>query len=149
MKQELLGNIVPTIEKQFRVLSGSANRAIAGLSMGGGRTLQAVLQTPESFDYFCPLSMGWTAQNIATIEQDHKDLLLDLAANRNIKLLWISMGEDDSLKSRIPGTLALLDKYDIDYTYVEVPGAHQPHVWRDQLYQFAPLLFRGHSRPPR
>jgi enterochelin esterase-like enzyme len=147
--QELLGNIIPTIEKQFRVLPGSANRAIAGLSMGGGRTLEALLQVPKAFDYFCPLSMGWTAENIATIEQNHRDLLLDLAANRNIKLLWISMGRDDPLLARIPGTLALLDKYDVDYTYVEVPGAHQPHVWRDQLYQFAPLLFREHGRSPR
>jgi enterochelin esterase family protein len=113
--------------------------------MGGSRTLQALLQVPKSFDYFCPLSMGWTATDIATIEQNHRDLLLDLAANRNIKLLWISMGHDDPLLARIPSTLALFDKYGIEYTYVEVPGAHQPHVWRDQLHRFAPLLFREHG----
>jgi len=53
--QELLGNIIPTIEKQFRVLPGSANRAIAGLSMGGRRTIQTLFQVPGAFDYFGPL----------------------------------------------------------------------------------------------
>jgi enterochelin esterase-like enzyme len=140
--KELLGSIVPTIEKQFRVLPGSENRAMAGLSMGGGRTFQALVQIPKYFDYFCPLSMGWSAENITTLESNHKNLLLALGANRNIKLIWIAMGNADGLMSRIPGTLALLDKYRIEYTYHETEGAHMPDVWRHNFYDFSQLLFR-------
>ncbi len=138
-----MGNIVPVIEKQFRVLPGSKNRAMAGLSMGGGRTLQALLQIPTFFDYFCPLSMGWSAAVIANIEQNHKDLLYDLAANRNIRLLWVSVGTLDPLVSSVQATLALFDKYGIEYTYAPVPdGLHEPDVWRQNLRDFAQLLFR-------
>jgi enterochelin esterase family protein len=140
--QELINSIIPTIEKQFRVLPGSKNRAMAGLSMGGGRTLQALVQVPTYFDYFCPLSAVWSAETIATVEQKHQDLLLALGANRNIKLLWIAMGREDSLWTRVPGMLAFLDKYGIEYTYHETAGAHMPDVWRHNLYDFAQLLFR-------
>jgi enterochelin esterase-like enzyme len=145
--QELLGNIVPVIEKQFRVLPGSKNRAFAGLSMGGGRTLQGLLQVPGSFDYFCPLSMGWSPATIATLEQNHRDLLLALAANKNIELLWISVGTLDPLVSNVQATLALFDKYRIEYIYAPFPdGRHEPDVWRHNLYDFAQLLFREHGR---
>ena len=148
--QELLGNIIPTIEKQFRVLPGSANRAIAGLSMGGRRTIQTLLQVPGAFDYFGPLSHAPSTEVLNNIEQDHKDLLLDIAAARNVKLIWVAMGRDDHPRiEQIPALLALFDKYGIEYTYHETQGAHQPWVWRENLYEFAQLLFRDHSRPPR
>ena len=148
--QELLGNIIPTIEKQFRVLPGSANRAIAGLSMGGRRTVETLLQVPDAFDYFGPLSHAPSTEVLNNIEQDHKDLLLDIAAARNVKLIWIAMGRDDHPRiEQIPALLALFDKYGIEYTYHETQGAHQPWVWRENLYEFAQLLFRDHSRPPR
>ena len=141
--QELLGNIIPTIEKQFRVLPGSKNRAVAGLSMGGSRTLQTLLQVPESFDYFCPLSMGWSPTTIAALEQNHRSLLLDIAAAKNIKLLWISIGTLDSIVTYTQATMVLFDTYGVEYTYAPFPnGLHEPDVWRHNLHDFAQLLFR-------
>jgi len=140
--QELIGNIIPTIEKQFRVLPGSKNRAMAGLSRGGRATLKALIQAPTTFDYFCPLSAAWSSE-IAILEQNHKDLLLALGANRNINLLWISIGDKDTrVMSNLPGMLALFDKYGIEYTFTPYAGAHMPDVWRHQLSDFAQLLFR-------
>jgi len=141
--QELIGNIVPTIEKQFRVLPGSKNRAIAGLSAGGNRTHQSLLQIPTYFDYFCPLSTGFNPTTIAALEQNHQQLLLALGANRNIKLIWMAVGRDDALAYQNTQAMrTLFDKYGIEYTYHETAGAHMPDVWRHNLNDFAPLLFR-------
>jgi len=82
---------------------------------------------PESFDYFCPLSMGWSPATIAGLEQNHKDLLLTLAHNKNIELLWISVGTLDPLVTNVQATLALFDKYGIEYIYAHSPtGAMSP-----------------------
>ena len=140
--KELLENVIPTIEKQFRVLPGSKNRAMAGLSMGGWRTLATLLQLSEVFDYFCPLSAGWAPDQIIALEGNHADMLHKLASNRNIKLLWIAMGRQDSLYSNYLATLTLFDKYGIEYTPHATDGRHEPDVWRHNLYDFAPLLFR-------
>jgi len=146
--KELLENIIPTIEQKFRVLPGSRNRAMAGLSLGGWRSFATLLQVPNAFDYYGPFSAGWTSAQIATVEQDHRDLLLDIAASQNIKLLWIAMGKDDSLWANAQATMALFDKYGIEYTYHETIGAHQPYVWRVNLYDFAQLIFREHGPQP-
>ena len=144
VKQELIGNIVPTIEKQFRVLPGSENRAIAGLSMGGGRTFQALVQVPKYFDYYCPLSMA--VFDAATIEQSHPGLLQAVAAAKNIKLIWVSIGTLDPLVTTTQAVLALFAKYGIKYIYNPFPnGLHEENVWRHNLNDFAPSLFREHD----
>jgi len=106
--------------------------------------------SPHCITYAAVNSHAPTTDALNTIEQEHKDLLLDIAAARNIKLLWVAMGRDDHPRiEQIPALLALFDKYGIEYTYHETQGAHQPWVWRENLYEFAQLLFRDHSRPPR
>src|SRR5207244_2743455 len=55
---ELLKEIVPTVEKNFRVRDGAENRALAGLSMGGGQTLSAVVSSPDKFGYVGIWSAG-------------------------------------------------------------------------------------------
>jgi enterochelin esterase family protein len=140
--KEVINSIEPILEKQFRVLSGSKNRAVAGLSKGGGRTLQTMIQVPTFADYFLPLSQAWNASQIAYLENDHQDLLLALGANRNIKRLWISIGKDDAINQRVPGMLSLFDKYHVEYEFVQYEGAHFPDVWRHQLHDFAQFLFK-------
>ena len=141
--KELVENVIPTIEEKFRVLPGSKNRAMAGLSMGGWRTFNTLLQVPHVFDYYCPLSAGWTSAQIDAVTQNSKSLLRDIAAARNIKLLWISIGTLDSIVTSTQATMALYDTYGIDYTYAPFPnGLHEPDVWRHNLHDFAQLLFR-------
>ncbi len=141
--QELLGSIVPAIEQNYRVAPGGKNRALAGLSSGGGCVMNTFFWDPGAFAYVGDFSANWTAQAQNGLVQNHPDLLTSPAINTGTKLLWVSSGGLEST----PGFLPLLDKYGIKYTYVPglQIGANYGHVWdtwRHDLATFAPLLFK-------
>jgi enterochelin esterase-like enzyme len=141
--QELLGSIVPYIEENFRAAPGGKNRALAGLSSGGGCVMNTLFWEPGAFAYIGDYSANWTAQARDGLVQNHSDLLTNPALNKGTKLLWISRGGLEGTQNFLP----LLDQYGIMYTYVPGPeiGAIYAHVWdtwRHHLLAFAPLLFR-------
>jgi enterochelin esterase-like enzyme len=150
--QELLGSIVPYIEENYRVAPGAKNRALAGLSMGNAHTRNTLLQEPGAFAYIGLFSLVMPQVFREDLVQNHEDLLTDPALNKQTKLLWITMGGPDDINLSggavdLAATLALLDQYHINYTYVPGPtfGAIYGHVWdtwRKDLYNFAPLLFK-------
>lgn len=144
--EQLVTDVIPTAEKNFRVLPGARNRALAGLSSGGGCVFNTVFKDPAAIAYFGEFSPNWPGRT--DLVQNHPDLLSNPAINRDIKLLWITKGgPDDIVTSQLPAQLALLDQYHINYTYVPgtTYGAVYGHVWdtwRKALENFAPLLFR-------
>ncbi|HMC61900.1 MAG TPA: alpha/beta hydrolase-fold protein [Candidatus Solibacter sp.] len=141
---ELLKNIVPYVEKNYRVLASQQNRAIAGLSMGGGQTLRVAPRNPDLFAYIAVWSAGLNPQTTADFEQlnaaflDHAD-----KTNKNVKVFWVGVGEKDTLTNASAKNLvAVLNKHGIKNEFHESSGAHTWINWRHYLNDYAPLLFR-------
>ncbi|MEO8621264.1 MAG: alpha/beta hydrolase-fold protein [bacterium] len=138
---DLLKDVIPYTEANFRTLSGPGARAIAGLSMGGAHTLQFGLPHSDRFGYVGVFSMGLmdTAQ-VSSYEKQNA-AALDRGA-KEFKLVYYAIGKDDFLYRSVAPTRGVLDKHGIHYVYHESAGGHTWMNWRDYLNDFAPRLFR-------
>src|SRR5262249_32481378 len=133
---------LPYAESHYRVLADRAHRAIAGLSMGGGHTLNIALPHLEKFAYVGVYSSGLfgiTQNN--TWEEQHKAELDNAATKKGLKLLWFSTGVDDGLIAPTRATVDMLKKHAFTPVFKESPGAHTWINWRNYLNEFAPQLF--------
>ncbi|MBI1762042.1 MAG: esterase [Acidobacteria bacterium] len=141
---ELLKDVVPFVEKNYRVLPGGANRALAGLSMGGGQTLRTVATNPDQFAYVAVWSMGVNPQVTADFEQRNAAFLANAAkVNQQIKLFAIACGEKDPLAFAGSKNLdELLKKRGIKHEMQISGGAHTWINWRQYLNEYAQKLFR-------
>jgi enterochelin esterase-like enzyme len=156
-EQEFLRDVMPAVEKSYRVLADRKNRAIAGLSMGGGQTLNLAIPHQDLFAYVGVFSSGlfgafprprtgdttpaatdarlsWEEQHIAELD--------NTAWKKGLKLLWFSTGKDDFLVQTTRSTVDLLKKHGFNVVFEESTGAHTWLNWRSYLIQFAPQLFR-------
>ena len=147
--RDLFEDVMPLIERSYRVQRNPDSRAIAGLSMGGNQARQIGLSRVDLFHYVGTFSgtvgvRGGTV-SAATIEDTFADLLADpIATNGSLRLLWSAVGtEETGLLAQHRVFAQVLDRHQIKHTLVTVPGAHTWHVWRRNLRDFAPLLFRG------
>jgi enterochelin esterase family protein len=139
---ELLKDVIPTVEKHFRVRTGAANRAVAGLSMGGGQTLRAVVGHPDQFAYVGVWSAG-VGQNAADFEKRNATFLDGAEkVNKQIKLFSISVGDKDFTFAGSKSLSELLTKHGIKNELNVSGGGHTWINWRHYLNDFAPLLFR-------
>jgi enterochelin esterase family protein len=139
---ELLTDIVPLVEKRFRVREGMENRALAGLSMGGMQTLATVTGHPDQFAYVGVWSAGiledpadWEKRNATFLDNADK-------INKTMKLLSISIGDKDFLLDFSRNLTELLKKHGVKHEEKVTGGAHTWIVWRQYLHDFAPQLFR-------
>ncbi|SOD80024.1 esterase [Spirosoma fluviale] len=139
---DLLNDIMPTVEKTYRTLPNRENRALAGLSMGGFQTLDVTMTRPELFNYVGVFSSGFFGASIDEAETKYASALNDPAFNKNKKLFWIGIGKDDFVMDANKKTLALLDKHQIKYQYKETSGGHTWINWRQYLNEYVPLLFK-------
>ncbi len=139
---ELLKEVMPYAEKNYRVLTNRENRAIAGLSMGGFQTLDVTLSHPELFNYVGVMSSGFFGQSIDEAPTRYAPALSDPNFNKNKKLFWVAIGKDDFVMDANKKTLALLDKSNIRYQYKETEGGHTWINWRQYLNELMPMLFR-------
>jgi len=140
--KELLQDIIPQVEKRFRVRTGAENRALAGLSMGGGQTLATVTSHPDQFSY-----VGvWSAGVSATPEEFEKShaTFFDSAdkVNKTVKLFSISVGDQDFLLNGSKNLDELLKKHGIKHEFHISGGGHTWINWRHYLNDFAPQLFQ-------
>jgi enterochelin esterase-like enzyme len=135
---ELLGSIVPYIEENYRVAPGENNRALAGLSMGGGRTTMTIFSHPREFAYAGVFSAGFSTSTT------YPETLLDNPElNKWTKLLWIAVGGPEDIAYNWTHTmLNMLDKHGVNYTFVQGTGGHVWGVWRHNLLDFAQLIFK-------
>lgn len=139
-EEDFMKDIRLYIEKHYRVHADRANRAIAGLSMGGGQTLTLALEHPQDFAYVGVFSSGLFQRNLADWESSHKEQL-DSDAKSGLKLLWLRTGKDDFLLQSTHNTVDLLKKHDFKPIFEESSGGHTWLNWRDYLITFAPQLF--------
>lgn len=143
--RELKQSIIPFVEAQYRVKAGAANRALAGLSLGGIQTLYTGVNSTDLFSYLGVFSSSWILPDQAAMaERQYAYMAANREKiNRNLKQFWISQGgKEDIAYQNNQAMLARLKQLGIKYSYSESPGGHTWPVWRHDLYQFAPLLFR-------
>ncbi len=140
---ELLKEIVPFVEKNYRVLSGKDNRALAGLSMGGGQTLRVLATHPDQFAYVAIFSAGIFGGNAEEWEKQNAEFLNSPdTVNHAVKLLSISIGDKDFLVDATKALESVLDKHSIKHESHTSGGGHTWVNWRHYLYDFAPKLFQ-------
>jgi enterochelin esterase-like enzyme len=156
---DFLSDLMPYVEKNYRVLTDRQSRAIAGLSMGGNQTLNIAIPHLEKFAYVGVYSSGilgggrgaaGPAENAPfgdAWEKQHLAALDNPATKRGLDLLWFSTGKDDALMATTRSTVELLKKHGFTPVLVESEGGHTWLNWRDYLSVFAPQLFRA-QRPP-
>lgn len=143
--KELKESVIPFAETNFRVKKDAANRALAGLSMGGIYTLHTGVQNYSMFSSLGVFSSGWILPSLQETADKEYQFMTDNKAqiNSNIKNFWISMGGKEDIAYKNGQVMRKkLDDLGIQYTYSEYPGGHTWPVWRNNLYNFAQLLFK-------
>ena len=141
--RDLLTDVMPYVEKNYRTLTERNNRAIAGLSMGGQQTLNVGLTNLDKFSQIGVFSSGWFGQDgAANFARNNQAVLTDPKINDKIKVFWLATGKDDFVLPSTKASLAMLDQHKVRYSFKETEGAHTWPNWRAYLNEFAPLLFR-------
>lgn len=140
---DLIKDLIPFVDGNFRTLADQQDRAMAGLSMGGSHTLRFGLTHPELFDHIGIFSMGLGVagpNDVAAYEAANDAALKKAAAD--LDLVYYAMGKDDFLYASVAPTRAMMDKYGIHHVYNESGGGHTWINWRRYLADFAPRLFQ-------
>jgi enterochelin esterase-like enzyme len=136
----LLNDLIPYIEKTYSVATDRENRAIAGLSMGGGQTFNFGFSHIDKFAYIGPFS---AAPNTKQPAQNIKDVA---ALKKDVKLIFIACGTADGLLSNSKMYHDFLDQNSVPHMYqLEQNGGHDRTVWNRSLYNYAQRLFTGTS----
>jgi hypothetical protein len=131
----LVKEIIPFIEKNYRVIANKDSRAIAGLSMGGGHTIQATNNNPGVFGWIGVWSAGG---------QDTPEFIsaLTKVKEAGVKSYWIGVGTTDFALKGSETLNAAAQKVGLNPSYHTDPGAHFWFIWRQFLGEFGSTLFR-------
>ena len=132
-KNVLFNDIIPMVEKNYRVIADPQHRAYAGLSMGGMQAREITLANPEKFAYVGSFSSGaWSVDQVKNSEGFAK----------NVKLLFMSGGGKENMGC-VEAAQKIKEQLGMNAVGYESPGtAHEWHTWRRSLYQFAQLIFK-------
>lgn len=143
-EKDLLNDLIPFIEKNYSVKADRESRALAGLSMGGGQSLNFGLNNLDTFAYVGGFSSAPNTRSPGTLIADHTE------AARKLRLLYVSCGDKDGLFRISQGVHKMLDDKKVPHVYNVVPGGqHDFKVWKNDLYHFAQLLFRAPVPEPK
>ncbi len=146
--EDSFGDIITFIESNYRVKRNKANRAVAGLSMGGMHSSAISAQYTNTFDYVGVFSappiasmMSRTAEESAKYAEEFIGKLKTQQAN-GFKLYWIACGDTDFLYQGVIDSMKAMDEIGFNYTYRESGEGHIWKNWRIYLSEFAPMLFK-------
>jgi enterochelin esterase family protein len=156
---DFVSDILPYVEKHYRVIPDRAHRAIAGLSMGGGQTLNIGIPNLDKFAYIgvyssgllgsrpappapgaaaaapaAPFGSAWAQQNAAALD--------NAALRKGLRLFWFSTGVEDGLMPTTKSTVELFSQHGFTPVFKESPGGHTWLNWRNYLVEFTPQLFQ-------
>jgi enterochelin esterase-like enzyme len=138
--KSLVNEVMPQVERNYRVEKGRQSRAIAGLSMGGSQAIYIGLNHLDQFAWIGSFS----AASIMFIPGYEKYFPnLGAGAHPRFRLFWVSVGTEDFLLSANRRFTAWLQSKNVQFTGIETPGGHAWMVWRRNLTEFAPLLFQS------
>ena len=135
-EKDLLNDLIPFIEKKYPVLTDRENRAIAGLSMGGGQSLNFGLGNLDKFAWVGGFSSAPNTKRPEELVPNAEE------AKKKLKLLWISCGDADGLITFSKRTHDYLYEKDVPHIYYIEPGVHDFKVWKNGLYMFSQFLFK-------
>jgi enterochelin esterase-like enzyme len=135
-ENDLLKDIIPFMESHYSVYADREHRAIAGLSMGGGQSLDFGLTHLDTFAYVGGFSSAPNTRPPEMLVPDPEK------ATQMLKLLWISGGARDGLLTYSQRTHAYLKAHNVPHVYNVDPGAHDFVTWNNNLYLFAQQLFK-------
>ena len=135
----LLEEVIPMVEQLYNTGKDKKYRAVAGLSMGGGHSLDAGLNHPDVFYY-----VGGFSSAVILLDPDYNVAFpkLDSSINKKLALIWIAIGKDDFLIESNRTFKTWLDSKQVKFSYKETEGVHSYNVWRRYLTEFVPLLFK-------
>lgn len=135
-EQDLLNDLIPFIEKEYPVLTDREHRAIAGLSMGGGQSLNFGLGNLDKFAWVGGFSSAPNTKPPQELVPDPEK------AKEMLKLLWISCGDEDRLLRFSTMTHEYLEDNNVPHVYYLEKGGHDFKVWKNGLYMYSQLLFK-------
>jgi len=144
-EESLVKDVVPYIEKNFRVIADADHRAITGFSMGGYQTQNITNNNPGMFKYIGVMSMGLFSSfgnNNTNYDKEKHVAQLKALMAANPKLYWIGIGKDDFLYKTVTNLKSLYDEIGFKYTYRESEGSHTWKEWRLYLTELAPKFFK-------
>jgi enterochelin esterase family protein len=154
--QDFVHDLKPFVEGRYRVHSDRANRAIAGLSMGGAQTLNIATSHLNDYGYIGVFSSGvfGIAVGLGSApsnrwEERHRAVLDDPELKNGLRLVWFAIGKDDFLLPTSKATVDMLERHKFAVTHKETGGGHTWINWRQYLHDFAPLLFVGTDSKPQ
>lgn len=135
-EKDLLNDLIPFIEKKYPAYKDREHRAIAGLSMGGGQSLNFGLGNLDKF--------AWVGGFSSAPNTKLPEVLVPnpVEAKAKLKLLWISCGDADGLMSFSKRTHDYLYQKDVPHIFYVEPGGHDFKVWKNDLYLFTQFLFK-------
>jgi enterochelin esterase-like enzyme len=132
----IVKDIIPYVEKNFRVIAKPEARAVSGLSMGGAHTLSVTNEFPGVFGYICPLSMG------VRDTQTDIDAKLQGVKKAGYKLYWVGCGSEDFVYEMAKSLDSALKRNGLEHTFYVTTGGHTWSNWRIYLNTFSQLLFK-------
>ena len=132
----IVKDIIPYVEKNFRVIAKPEARAVSGLSMGGAHTLSVTNEFPGVFGYICPLSMG------VRDTQTDIDAKLQGVKKAGYKLYWVGCGSEDFVYEMAKTLDSALKRNGLEHTFYVTTGGHTWSNWRIYLNTFSQLLFK-------
>jgi enterochelin esterase-like enzyme len=139
-EKDLIIDLIPYIEKKFHVKKDRESRAIAGLSMGGGQSLNFGLGNLDRFAWIGAFSAAPNTKTPEVLVPDPERV------TRILKLLWISCGDNDNLMLFSRRTHEFLVQNGIPHIFYVEPGVHDFKVWKNDLYMFSQLIFKPVNR---
>jgi len=146
-RSELIDNIIPFVEKNYRVKVGRQHRAMCGLSMGGGQSFYIGLRSPQVFANVGVFSTGMFggiqgASNF-DLEKEVPGMLSDVNAfNKQLDVFFISCGEQDPRIDHTRRIVKKMQEAGVEVRFNSYPGDHEWQVWRKSLQEFAQYLFK-------
>jgi enterochelin esterase-like enzyme len=135
-EQDLLNDVIPTIESRYSVLADREHRALAGLSMGGGQSFNFGLAHLDKFAWVGAFSAAPNTKPATDLVPDPDK------ARQQLKLLWIGCGKKDGLIRISQGVHAYLKEKNVPHVWHVDGNAHDPTEWKNNLYLFTQRIFR-------
>lgn len=146
-RNELIDDIIPYIESNYRVIADKDHRGVGGLSWGGLQAMEAGIYDYEMFSYLTILSSGWFTNETATYNRARQ--FLEEHANdmeASIRYFYFAEGtETDIAYENGIATMNLFREYGLTVHYWEHSGGHSWSAWREDFKAFTPFLFRDSS----
>ncbi len=135
-ENDLLEDVIPAIEARYSVVADREHRALAGLSMGGGQSLNFGLGNLDTFSWVGGFSSAPNTRPAAELVPDPE------AAKGQLNLLYVSCGDQDSLFHISQGVHDYLKEHQVPHIWNVSSHGHDPVDWANNLYFFVQHLFQ-------